>query len=548
MSRFPIGDSAGVSRGDVSDASGHATLVRENQARRSSDLLPEYDYIVCGSGSSGSVVARRLAENQNATVLLVEAGGSDDVPAVTNPTAWLANLGSERDWGFVAEPNPHLNGRAMPLSMGKVLGGGSSINVSCWSRGHKNDWDHFAAEAGDAAWGYEAVLDIYRRIEDWQGAPDALRRGVGGLVHVEAPQNPNPIAEPFLNGAASVGIPRYEDQNGVMMEGVGGAAFSNIRVRNGKRQSVFRSYAHPVMAQRNLTVLTHAVVTRVLFEGSQCLGIELHYGDRIMRIAAGRETILSLGAINTPKLLMQSGIGHPEALKRFDIPVIEALPGIGQNFQDHVLVAGCVWEYETPLAPSNNGGEATLFWKSDAALATPDLQPVQAQFPISAHRPTPQFDVPANGWTILPGIVRPKSRGEITLTGASPADRVRINANTFSHPDDLKALVTGVELCRSIGNSDALRPFSKREAMPGDLCHADLEHYVRNTASTYWHQSCTAKMGRDAMSVVDAQLKVYGIEGLRIADASIMPRVTTGNTMAPCVIIGERMGEILARA
>lgn len=525
----------------------HDTLVGENQSRLSARLLAEYDYIVCGSGSSGSVVARRLADNPAVTVLLVEAGGSDDLPTIGNPTAWLANLGSDQDWGYVAEPNPHLNGRAMSLSMGKVLGGGSSINASCWSRGHKQDWDFFAAEAGDDAWSYDSVLEIYRRIEDWQGAPDPARRGSGGLVHVENPQNPNPIAPAFLTAAADIGIPTFDDQNGVMMEGAGGAAFSNIRVRDGKRQSVFRSYVYPVMDRPNLTVLTHAVVTRLLFSGSRVRGIELHYGGEILWIGAASETILSLGAIGTPKLLMQSGIGNPEHLRQLGIPVVEALPGVGQNFQDHILVAGCVWEYETPLAPSNNGGEATMFWKSDPGLAGPDLQPVQAQFTISAHADTNRFDLPVSGWSILPGLVRPKSRGEVTLTGADPSDPVRIDANTLAHPDDMKAILRCVELCREIGNAEALRPFAKREAMPGNLSGAALETFVRDTASTYWHQSCTAKMGRDAMSVVDANLKVYGIEGLRIADASIMPRVTTGNTMAPCIVIGERLGSMISR-
>ena len=370
MSNTRTAPTDGTRERTSNDAVDHEGAVRRNQRERTSSLLAEYDYIVCGSGSSGSVVARRLAENRNATVLLVEAGGSDDVPSVTDPTAWLANLGTERDWGFVAEPNPHLNGRSMPLSMGKVLGGGSSINASCWSRGHRNDWDHFAEMSGDEAWNYEAILGIYRRIEDWQGSPDPARRGIGGLVHVEDPVSPNPIAPSFLAAAAGVGIPVYEDQNGVMMEGPGGAALSNIRVRVGKRQSVFRTYVHPVMAQSNLTVLTHAVVTRVLFRGTRVQGVELHHGGRVFQIASGRETILSLGAINTPKLLMQSGIGNAEDLKRFGISVVQSLPGVGQNFQDHFVVAGCIWEYETPLPPSNNGGEATLFWKK--RCGTPD--------------------------------------------------------------------------------------------------------------------------------------------------------------------------------
>ena len=187
-----------------------------------------------------------------------------------------------------------------------------------------------------------------------------------------------------------------------------------------------------------------------------------------------------------------------------------------------------------------------MFWKSDPGLDGPDLQPVQAQFTISAHADASRFDLPESGWSILPGVVRPKSRGAVTLTGADPLDPVRIHANTLAHPDDMKAILRCVELCREIGNAEALRPFAKREAMPGDLRGQALESFVRDTASTYWHQSCTAKMGRDAMSVVDANLKVYGIEGLRIADASIMPRVTTGNTMAPCVVIGERLGSMIS--
>jgi choline dehydrogenase-like flavoprotein len=285
-----------------------AQRVRINQQRLRSNLKPQYDFIVCGSGSSGSVIARRLAENPDVSVLLLEAGGSDEVPSVTEAARWVENLGTERDWKFVGQPNPHLKGRSLPLSMGKVLGGGSSINGLGWARGHKNDWDFFASESGDTAWNYESVLKIYRRIEDWQGAPDPTRRGTGGLVFVQSAADPNPIAPAMVEGARSIGC---------------------------------------------------------------------------------------------------------------------------------------------------------------------------------------------------------------------------------------------VELCREIGNSAALRPFTKREVMPGNLRGAALEDFIRDAASTYHHQTCTSKMGRDSMSVVDGQLKVNGIENLRIADGSIMPRVTTGNTMAPCIIIGERASEIL---
>ena len=267
-----------------------------NQAKLRSELGQHYDFIVCGSGSSGSVVARRLAENPDVDVLLLEAGGSDDVPEVVEAGQWPMNLGSERDWSFQAQPNPHLNGRAIPMDMGKVLGGGSSINAMAWARGHKADWDFFASAAGDTAWNYESVLEIYRCIEDWHGVPDPKYRGTGGPVFVEPAPNPNPIAPAMLEGARSIGIPTFENQNGRMMEGEGGASILDLRARNGKRQSVFRSYVFPYMDRPNLTVLTHALVTRLTFEGKRATGVEISCNRSTYRIRAGLEIVLSLGA------------------------------------------------------------------------------------------------------------------------------------------------------------------------------------------------------------------------------------------------------------
>jgi choline dehydrogenase len=528
----------------ISQGAEFAERVRHNQQQLGAELKPQYDFVVCGAGSSGSVVARRLAENPDASVLLLEAGGDDEVPEVMRAEQWLLNLGSERDWNFAAQPNPHLNGRSIPFGMGKVLGGGSSINAMAWSRGHKNDWDFFASEAGDNAWSYESVLSIYRRIEDWHGAPDPDYRGTGGPVYVQPAPDPNPTAPAALDGAGSVGIPTFENQNGRMMEGDGGASIVDVRVRDGCRQSVFRSYVFPYMDRPNLTVLTGTLVTRVTFERNRADGVEFSQNGQIHRVGAGSEVVLSLGAIHTPKVLMQSGIGDQTDLQRHGIPVVQHLPGVGENLQDHPLFA-CVWEYQRPLPPRNNGAEATIFWKSDHDLDTPDLQTILGEFPMSTPETAARFNVPEVGWTLGGGVVRPKSRGHICLTGPKPTDPVQIDANMLSHPDDLKAAIAAVELCREVGNSAALGPFTKREVMPGNLTGAELEGFVRDAAMTLWHQTCTAKMGQDAMSVVDGTLKVYGIEHLRIADGSIMPRVTTGNTMAPCVIIGERAADIL---
>jgi choline dehydrogenase len=528
------------------DAADFAARVRANQECLLGDLKSSYDFIVCGSGSSGSVVARRLAEITATSVLLIEAGGWDDVPAVEDAARWHENLGSERDWAFPTRANPHLNGRALVCSMGKVLGGSSSINLMVWSRGHRNDWDGFAEAAGDPAWNYGSVLGIYRRIEDWQGEPDVTRRGSGGEVFVQPAPNPNPIATAMVEAASSIGIRAFADQNGAMMEADAGAALSNVRIRDGKRVSVFRSYVYPWMDRSNLTVLTGTLVTKVLFDGRRATGVEVVRDGKAEHFQAGSEVVLSLGAIQTPKVLMQSGIGDAEQLRPLGIGIVQHLPGVGANLQEHVLLGGCVWKYARPDQFRGSGGEATFFAKSNPALATPDLQAIIIDGPflsaeLSGHAPA------GPAWSITPGLVRPQSRGQVRLTGAKPTDPLDIDTSIFSRSADVRAAMECVRLCREVGNAPALRSLTKGEAYPGPVGDVELEAFVRNAAVPFWHYTCSAKMGRDDMSVVDGNLCVYGVDRLRIADGSIMPNVTTGNTMAPCVIIGERAAQIIRK-
>lgn len=526
------------------DAGDFDRRVRMNQAERRAALKSVYDVIICGAGSSGSVVTRRLAENPDCHVLLIEAGGSDEDEAVMDPSAWPTNLGSHRDWGFQAEPNTHLDGRSLSMSMGKGLGGGSSVNVMVWARGHRSDWNHFAEQTGDAGWGYDAVLDIYRRIENWQGAPDPHYRGTSGPVWVQPAKDPSPIAGALLDAAEALGIPKFDSPNGRMMESAGGVAYSDMLVRDGRRHSLYRAYVHPVADRPNLTILTDALVRRVLFDGRHAAGVEIERSGEILQITAGTEVVLSTGAINTPKLLMLSGVGESSELERHGIPMLQHLPGVGQNLQDHVSF-GCSWEYRKPIASRNSGSEATLYWKSHSDLDAPDLLFCQVEFPVPSER-TALRGVPKHGWTMFAGLAQPHSRGQVRLRSADPVEAPIIDANMMSDPRDMEAARACVKLCRGLGNSAAFAPYVSREAIPGDGKMID-DAFIRDAAVTYWHQCGTARMGLDEMSVVDASLAVHGIERLRIADGSVLPRVTTGNTQAPCAIIGERAANIMRR-
>ncbi len=526
-----------------SDEDESRQAVLENQRRLRTHLQAHYDFIVCGAGSSGSVVAGRLAEDKDVRVLLLEAGEDDSEPCVLEPGQWPLNLGSSRDWAFLGEPSPHLNGRRLPLSMGKVLGGGSSINVMVWARGHKSDWDYFAKESGDPAWGYESVLTYYQKIENWQGNADLARRGKSGPVFVAQPEAPQPLAIATLQAARELGIPTFESANGEMMESGEGAAIAELRIQGGKRQSVFRSYTYPRMHQSNLTVLTGAYVTRVILDGSRAIGVEAIVDDELVRFGADQEIILSLGAVHTPKVLMQSGIGPEAELRRHGIPIVQNLPGVGENHQDHIAF-GCTWEYAEPQQVGGGGCEAVLYARSDSRLQAPDIIQCQLEFAVP---PPPEVGLaaPEHGWSMFAGLAQPKSRGRVRLSGPGHNDPVVIAPNSLSEPGDLETAFRTIELCRELGNSARFGSLIKREVIPQQRDRASMESFIRNSAVTYWHQSCTAKMGVDSMSVVDARLRVYGIDNLRIADASIMPKITVGNTMAPCVVIGERAADLL---
>lgn len=538
---------AGMPALQAEAAAEHAQRVRANQLARTAQLLAEYDFIVCGAGTAGSTLAGRLAQQTQARVLLLEAGASDDVPSVHAPGAWFTNLGTERDWQDMSEPSASLNGRAMAMNTGKVLGGGSSINACNYSRGHRNDFAFWAEAAGDPSWDYEQVLAIYRSLEDWQGpAGDTHRRGRNGPVWVQPAQDPNPCAVAMVEAAAAAGIPRFADINGEMMEGPGGAALLDQIIQDGRRRNMPSNFLYPVMDRANLTVLTGAMVHRVDVRRGRAAGVVFRWGGRIHRLAARQEVVLCAGGLRTPQLLMLSGIGDAQHLKAVGLPVVRHAPEVGRNLQDHILLGGCVWEPRAPLPARNSAADSAFFFKSRPELDTPDLYPVHIQIPYVSPVIGKRDAPPATAWSIAPGLVRPQSRGELTLRSADPDDKPLIRANHLSHPADVQALMRGVEVSREIGNSTAMKDFVKREVLPGPLRGAELEHFVRDAATTFFHASGTCRMGKDDAAVVDGQLRVRGVRNLRIADASVMPRITTGAPMAPCMVIGERMARLLA--
>lgn len=505
-----------------------------------SDLRASFDYIVVGAGSAGCAVAARLSEDPGCTVLLLEGGGSDDHPDVKDPRRWPALFYGELDWCWKTAPLRSCFNRVDHVPRAKMLGGCHSHNANAWVRGHRTDFDSWAY-AGCPGWSWADVLPLFKKIEDWQGPPSDLR-GTGGPIYVTPPVDPNPLSAAFIEAGRSVGLPVLDDINGPEMLGVG---YFNFTVKDGRRFSVADGYLRPALARPNLTVLTRAETDRVILTASHCTGVAFRHDGATRQAHAAREVILCAGVIGTPRILLLSGIGPEDDLRRLGIPVAANLGGVGSNLQDHVLLGGLVYECRGALPPPrNNGAESTLWWKSDRRLAGPDIQPVFIEFAFATPELGPRLPHD-QCYTICPSVVRPASRGRVTLASADPAAAPIIDVNYLSRDADVTAMLAAVELCREMGAAEAFTPFRAREVMPGPLGRTEMVEFIRTAASTYFHPTSTCRMGQTAACVVDPELRVHGIDGLRVADASIMPGVTSGNTNAPSIMIGEKLAELV---
>jgi len=533
----------------------------------------EADYVVVGAGSAGCVVAARLSEDPSVRVVVLEAGGSDRNIWIHVPIGYGKTIVDPSvNWMYETEPDPGANGRRLFWPRGKVLGGSSSINGLLYVRGQPADYDHWR-QLGNVGWAWDDLLPYFMRSEGRVGAGDDGLRGREGPLSVIDFAARSRLSEAYRASAMAVGIPNNDDYNGATQEGVG---YYQNTMKNGRRWSAHAAFLKPAMKRANLRVITHAQAERVLLAGNRAVGVAYRHDNESHTVRAKREVILCGGAINSPQLLMLSGIGPAAHLADKGIEVVHDLPGVGRNLQDHYqvrFVYKCTEKItinDIMMSPARmalmgvqyalfrtgpltaSAGQVGIFTKSRPELEQPDIQFHFIGF--SAERPAEGLHK-FSGFTQNVCQLRPESRGEILLKSADPLAAPAIHPNYLSEEVDRVTLVNGLKLGRRIAEQSAIRAFIASEYLPGEAVQSDAEllDYARNYGGTIFHPIGTAKMGQDAMAVVDDQLRVHGIGGLRVADGAVMPTMVSGNTNAACIMIGEKCadlvrGQALARA
>jgi choline dehydrogenase-like flavoprotein len=526
-----------------------------------------YDYVIVGAGSAGCVLAYRLTADPAIRVLLLEAGGRDRHPLIHVPIG-LGKIWEHRmfDWGYDTEPEPRLDGRRIEAMRGKVLGGSSSINVMAYVRGHRGDYDRWA-QKGCRGWSYTEILPYFKRCETWEKGENTWRGGDGPLSVIDS-RNRDPLFDAWLDAARDADWPFTEDYNGKEQEGFGRSQWT---IRNGRRCSAAVAFLRPASRRPNLTVETHALATRVVLEGTRATGVEYARRGRLHRAAATREVLLAGGVFNTPQLLMLSGIGEPDHLREVGVEPRVSLPGVGRNLQDHLSVD--VHHARRGRGPFHaemrldrtalnmarayllGTGPGTVlpsrlhaFLKTRRDLAVPDIQFLFRGAPARAHPwfpgITPAYE---DSFGLRPVMLHPESRGVVRLRSADPSAPVRIVQNFLATEHDVRTIREGVTLGRDIASRNALDAFRGRETAPGPACRTDAEidAFVRRTAITAHHPCATCAMGIDEDAVLDPALRVRGIEGLRVADASAMPDLVSGNINACVMMIAEKAADLV---
>jgi choline dehydrogenase len=493
----------------------------------------EFDYVIVGAGSAGCVLAYRLSADPDVSVLVLEAGGEDTDPNIHTALGWAALLGTEADWAYSTEPQPEAANRRIPWPRGRVLGGSSSINALVYMRGHPHDYDTWA-EQGATGWGHRDVWSSFREFEHYPEGDPAVR-GVGGPLRISLPQQVNPLSEAFVNAAVALGHPANDDVNDGTLDGAG---WNQLTLWEGKRQSSAVAFLRPAMARPNVEVRTGAQVQRLVTDGSGVVtAVEYLAGDTVHSVRVGREALLSAGAIDSPRLLMLSGIGPADHLRDNGIDVVVDLPAVGQNLHDHPGI-GITFESRKEIPPGHNQlSEPALFARIDPSAPTPQVQYGFVHVPYLA----PGFSAPEQSFTFYPSWTKPRSRGEIRLRSGSPADRASVDPRYLTDPADRQGLLDVIELSRELAYSGALKDWTAKEVVPGAATSGrDLADYVGRAVDTWFHLVGTCRMGTDADAVVDPALRVRGTSNLRVVDASVIPTVTTANTNAPTMMIAWR--------
>jgi choline dehydrogenase len=520
--------------------------------------MSPWDYVVVGAGSAGCVLANRLTEDPGVRVLLIEAGGKDRHPNIKIPAGFAKQFHTKLDWDFATEPEPHCDGRSLFIPRGKTLGGSSSMNAMLYVRGRPLDYDLWEAE-GAQGWGWEDVRPYFLKAEhNERGASE--HHAVGGPLNVMDERSPRPLTRRFLSAAEAVGIPRIADYNGPEQDG---ASLVQVTQRNGRRWSAADAYLRPALDRPNLTVRTSVHVARVALEGDRAVGVVLRDGrGREETVRAEREVILSAGAIGSPQLLMLSGIGPADHLASVGVSVVVDNPAVGANLMDHPYVV-CVWEATMPESLygadkpkpllewllrrsgplTSTVAEAFAFVRSRPGLPAADLQ---YHFAPAFFVKNGEEEFDGHAFTMGPVLVSPKSRGTVRLAAADPVAKPKIITNTLSEPEDLAALVTGVELARELAAAEPLSSARGREIYPGAAASDDaaVEDYIRRAVELLYHPCGTCRMGGED-AVLDPELRVRGVEGLRVVDASVFPVIPGGNTNAPTIMVGERAADLI---